>query len=136
MDLFPTIIKVADAENPAGHAIDGFDLHPQLLGQTNQDRKPNRFLMHFPHQHRSSYFTSFRSGDWKLIYHYFPQMNPAKTRHELFNLADDPYETNNLAQAEPEQLKAMVELMIQQLDAEGAQYPVDAEGNEIKPIAP
>lgn len=135
MDLYPTILEVAGVENPKGHAVDGFDLRTQLQGKTSEDRS-SRFLMHFPHQHRSSYFTVFRDGDWKLIYHYRPDANPAKTRYELFNLAKDPYEKTNLAEAEPAKLKEMVQAMIDQLDAEGALYPVDGEGNEVKPIVP
>ncbi|MFC4995756.1 hypothetical protein [Rubritalea tangerina] len=26
--------------------------------------------MHFPHSHRSSYFTVYRDGVWKIVYHY------------------------------------------------------------------
>lgn len=136
MDLFPTLLDLTGAEPSAPHITDGFSLKSQFGGETNRDRQPNRFLMHFPHAHRSSYFTVFRNGDWKLIYHYRPEMNPAKTRYELFFLHDDPYETTNLADAEPEQLRAMVQAMVEQLDAEGALYPVDGEGNELKPIVP
>lgn len=135
MDLFPTVLAAAGVDNPQGHPIDGFNLQPQLANETNEERT-NRFLMHFPHFHRSKYFTSFRDGDWKVIYHYYPDKNPAKTRYELFNLVDDPYENNNLADAEPEQLKTIVQAMIDQLEAEGALYPIDEQGNELRPIVP
>lgn len=135
MDLFPTVLDLAGAEPNAPHITDGFNLKPQLLGQYNPDRT-NRFLMHFPHFHRSKYFTSFRDGDWKVIYHYFPDKNPAKTRYELFNLVDDPYENNNLDDAEPEQLKTILQAMIDQLEAEGALYPIDEQGNELRPMLP
>lgn len=47
--------------------------------------------MHFPHEHRGSYFTSYRKGDWKFIYYYNPQTPEAPT-YKLFNLSEDPYE--------------------------------------------
>jgi len=92
--------------------------------------------MHFPHSHRSSYFTVFRDGDWKLIYHYLPDQNPAKVRYELFHLRNDPYEKQNLAATEPAVLRQMTEAMIAALDAEQALYPVAKEGSELWPEVP
>ena len=135
MDLYPTILSLVDAKAPQGHTVDGHDLAIQLSGKRNEKR-PDRFLMHFPHGHRSSYYTVLRVGDWKLIYHYYPQMNPAKTRYELFNLKNDPYEKNNLADKEPNKVKRLIRAMTEQLEAEGALYPVDKDGNELKPIMP
>ena len=95
-----------------------------------------QFLMHFPHKHRSSYFTSFRDGDWKIIYHYRPNDNPAKTRYELFNLVTDPYENENLAERKPKVLKRMMESLVTSLKTESAIYPVDGNGNEMYPEVP
>jgi len=64
MDLYPTILKVAGATNPDGHIYDGYGLAKLLSGQRDEAH-PEVFLMHFPHQHRSRYFTSYRNGDWK-----------------------------------------------------------------------
>jgi arylsulfatase A-like enzyme len=87
--------------------------------------------MHFPHKHRSSYFTSFRDGDWKLVYHYRPNDNPAKTPYELFNLAQDPFEKHNLADSKPQVLKKMMATMTASLQEQSALYPVDPDGNEL-----
>lgn len=135
MDLYPTVLALAGADVPKGHAIDGHDLAQQLIAKHNPDRE-ERFLMHFPHGHRSSYFTALRLGDWKIIYHYVPNMNPAKTRYELFNLKDDPFENNNLADKEPNKLKRMMLALTQQLEAEAALYPVDKQGKVMKPQMP
>jgi arylsulfatase A-like enzyme len=134
MDIYPTILNLIGAQAPEGHVLDGFDLSKQLLNQPNPDR-PVRFLMHFPHDHRSSYFTSLRLDDWKLIYQYTPH-NPAKDHIELFNLKEDPFETTNVARKEPGRVKQLIREMIKQLEAENALYPVDADGNELKPIVP
>ena len=135
MDLYPTILNLVDVEIPEDHIVDGRDLTPQLSGKRNVERE-ERFLMHFPHSHRSSYYTVLRLGDWKVIYHYLPDMNPAKTQYELFNLKDDPYEHVNVAESKPEVLKRMMREMIQQMESEGALYPVDQQGNELRPQKP
>jgi len=134
MDLYPTILGLVDAKAPTGHVVDGHDLAKQLTGERNPDRE-ERFLMHFPHGHRSSYFTSLRAGDWKVVYHYEPK-NPDQPKYELFNLKDDPFEKNDLSQKEPNKLKRMMNAMIQQLKAEGALYPVGQDGKELKPKLP
>ena len=134
-DLYPTILRLANASPPEGYTIDGHDLAPQLANRPNPDRG-NRFLMHFPHSHRSSYFTTLRVGDWKLIYHYFPDLNPAKIRYELFDLQADPYENHNLAFQRPETVKQLMDEMVEELDEQAALFPVDEHGQPLKPIWP
>jgi hypothetical protein len=51
-------------------------------------------------------------------------------------LKDDFSESQNLANSNPEKLNAMIRAMVAQLNAEGALFPVDAEGNELHPIIP
>ena len=135
MDIYPTVLALAGVQPPAGYALDGVDLAPQLAGKPNPARS-ERFLMHFPHSHRSSYFTSFRDGEWKLVYHYLPEKNPAKARYELFNLAADPYEKQNLAGTQPDVLRRMTKAMAAALESEQAVYPVDDDGNELRPVLP
>lgn len=136
MDLYPTVLNLAGAEVPRDHTIDGHDLAKQLASTEPNPDRPVRFMMHFPHSHRSSYYTVFREGDWKMIYHYVPKMNPAKVRYELFNLKDDPFEKSNLADIEQDKLKRLMNAMIKQLEEEGALYPVDQQGKEMRPMMP
>jgi arylsulfatase A-like enzyme len=128
-DIFPTLLGLAgvDYDQP----IDGDNLKPALAGGS-LERTPE-FLMHFPHDHRSSYFTSYRLGDWKLVYHY---TKPAGKRCELFNLAKDPSESKNLADSEPDERKRMIEAMSKALEESGAQYPRASKDSEevAKPI--
>ena len=104
----------------------GTDLSVQLEGKKNGSRQ-EKFLMHFPHEHRGSYFTTYRDGDWKLIYYYNPLM-PDRPVCELYNLKKDPFEVHNLATADVERLAEMVDAMAAELEAEQALYPVDKEG--------
>jgi arylsulfatase A-like enzyme len=72
------------------------------------------------------YMTALRKGDWKLIYRHRTQTL------ELYNLADDLGERNNLAAAEPERLAELAEVMTTQLKDKGALMPtVRATGEPI-----
>lgn len=134
MDIFPTVLALVGVEHPTSHVVDGVDLATQLSGKNNPER-PEVFLMHFPHGHNSSYFTSYRSKDWKVVYDYNPQGTDAP-KHKLFNLKEDPFENENLAIKRPEKLAQMIRAMAEQLEAEGARYPIDANGAELKPKHP
>ncbi|MBT3635751.1 MAG: sulfatase [Opitutae bacterium] len=129
MDLYSTILETTGAKNPEDHVVDGVSLIKQLSGKENPAR-PDHFMCHFPHSHRSSNFTAFRKGDWKLIYRY-----KGKDQYQLYDLQNDPYEKTNLAKSEPGKLKDMTKAMIARLEKEDALYPVDGE-NELKPQLP
>ena len=139
LDIYPTILSAASVKNPNAQVIDGVNLAKQLSGQINSSRK-NSFLMHFPHQHRHSYFTSYRFDDWKVIYHYKPDTknkNKKKNkRYQLYNLVDDPTESNDLASSQPNKLVQMMTSMIAELASQNAQYPIDEQGQEHKPAIP
>ena len=129
MDIYATILETTGAKNPTDHVVDGVSLIKQFSDKENSDR-PDHFMCHFPHSHRSSHFTAFRKGDWKLIYRY-----KGKAKYELYDLENDPYEKSNLAEREPKKLKEMTQTMIARLEKEDALYPVDGE-NELKPDLP
>lgn len=74
-DLFPTILTQAEIAAPQAHVLDGYDLGTLLSGRADPAH-PETFLMHYPHApHRSDYFTSYRAGDWKVIYECFVKPN-------------------------------------------------------------
>lgn len=132
MDIYPTVLSLAGAGNPAGHVVDGIDLRTQLEGKKNKHRS-GKVLMHFPHEHRGSYFTTYIDGDWKLIYYYNPE-RPSEPGYRLYNLKKDPGETRDLSLQDKNRVRKMVQAMRAQLDAEGALYPEDAKGNVLKPF--
>ncbi len=132
LDIFPTLIDVAGANYPESHVLDGFKLQKQLGGEQNTDRQ-ELFLNHFPHgDHRSNYFTSLVQSDWKLIYHYPIDTVP---QYELYHLQIDPFETKNLAENNPEQLKVMMEALSYQMEQYGALYP-EKDGETLELVMP
>lgn len=131
MDLYPTLLAAAGCKVPRGYITDGTDLKRQFSGRRHRHR-PEGFLMHFPHEHRGSYFTTYREGDWKLIYYYHPE-NPAHPEAVLYNLKDDREERHDLSARYPAKRRQLLRHMCRQLQREGALYPVDRQGNELRP---
>lgn len=136
-DLFPTLLAVTGCQSPSDHVIDGLPLDTLLSGEPDPNR-PEAFLMHYPHApHRSDYFTSYRDGEWKVIYHYFPSAASENSHYQLFHLAQDPFESRNLAASKPAQLRRMMEGLVAALDDHDAVYPVGRDSDTpLKPQIP
>ena len=56
--------------------------------------------------------------------------------YELYNLAIDPFENDNLVENKKDILVSMIKQMTVQLESEGALYPEGANGNIVKPVIP
>jgi hypothetical protein len=61
--------------------------------------------------------SSLRRGAYKIVYDYETEESA------LFNLIDDPGETNDLVAAEPERAREMTQLLQSRLADMGAQLP-------------
>ena len=123
MDIYPTVMSVAGVELPQNYALDGSDLKILLQGKSDADHRDD-FLMHFPHgEHRANYFTTYRDGDWKLIYYYNPETT-GEPSWKLYNLKNDPYETMDLSESEPDQVSVLIDAMKKRLEAENALLPL------------
>ena len=134
-DLFPTVLDLAGVKAPIGHVVDGLPLAPLLTGKAAPARS-DAFLMHYPHApHRSVYFTIYREGGWKVVYHYFPTEVSGGSPYQLFHLAEDPYESTDLAAKRPAELRRMMAGMIAALDRHAAVYPAEA-GQPVRPRLP
>jgi len=136
-DLFPTLLDVAGVKPPRDYAVDGLKLNKLLAGRPDRGR-PERFLMHYPHApHRSDYWSSWRDGDWKVVYHYYPSAASDNSHYQLFNLKTDPFEQQNLAATQPAQLDRMMRDLIAALANCDAAYPVGEDGaTPLKPQRP
>ncbi|ABS62752.1 sulfatase [Parvibaculum lavamentivorans DS-1] len=96
VDIFSTVAAAAGATPPADRVIDGVDLTAQVTGNTD----PSRTLFW-----RSGHYKVLLSEGWKL------QTSERPEKKWLFNLAADPTEQKNLADAEPEKLSEMMEML-------------------------
>jgi len=93
LDILPTAVSAAGGDIRFQDAIDGVDLEPYLAGDETGVPHDRLFW-------RRSVASAMREGDWKLIK---VKGNPVL----LFNLADDPSETNNLAEVYPDRVASM-----------------------------
>ncbi|MDQ8191561.1 sulfatase-like hydrolase/transferase [Roseibacillus persicicus] len=118
-DLFPTLLSQAGVPTPAGHDVSGQDLSPLLTGQPFKREHPVTF--HYPHWSPANQigepYSAIRMGDWKLIYTY------ANKSWELYNLANNPGETNSLTASETDRHAVMSWLLSQGLENLDANYP-------------
>ncbi len=119
------------AEIPSKHVVDGRNLKTLLAGKPDPSHE-DVFVSHFPHKHTNSYFTSFREGDWKLVYNYFPDSEKGESRYELYLLSKDPSESNDLSKKHPERVKTLTQAMIEHLDEMEALFPM-LDGVEQRP---
>ena len=127
-DFYPTLLEITGATAPE-QPLDGESLLPLLTEQGQLQR--TALYWHFPayleanrgakDPWRTTPAGAIREGDWKLI-EYFED-----GRLELYNLADDLSEGNNLAQSMPERTQQLHQKLKQWRRAIDA--PVPSERN-------
>jgi len=108
VDLAPTLLAAAGMEPPT--SMQGINLLPFMESGKPMDRDAvvGEIFVHtcveLGHPGLNLTHRWIRSGDWKLIV-------PAdsKDQPELFNLADDPHEKNDLAAKHPDQVTKLSE---------------------------
>ncbi len=99
IDVLPTLADVTNSRIPGSwegrelRPVSGVSLKPSLEGKPTETRPPIHLLF--------ASDRGLRDGDWKLV-------SFQSAEWELYNVAEDRSERNNLAGAEPERLKAMI----------------------------
>jgi arylsulfatase A-like enzyme len=105
-DVMPTLLDVAGASYPRTHQgrelppLIGKSWMPMLAGKADSVRTDQDHLAWEVFGNRA-----VRQGEWKLRWQYKPY---GKGDWELFNVARDPAERNNLAAQNPDKVKALV----------------------------
>ena len=128
-DIFATLASVVGYTLPDEVAVDSYDMLPVMIGKRN-DSDPVR-----PHMLTQSFRSEFqlRQGHWKYLDHRgsggnrydqgnlknyaLPELAPEATG-QLYNLASDPGETNNLFFAESEK-RQQLQALLKKLTANG-----------------
>lgn len=114
VDWFPTLCSLCETKLPSGYAPDGEDLSPALLGKSLRRTKP--LFWEYGRNDKSFAYPSVkgdrspavavREGDWKLL------VNADGTGAELYDMAADPKEANDLAASQPEVARRLTNMAI------------------------
>ncbi len=113
MDLYPTILSFVGAPLKPKEHLDGVNIMPVLTGNGTIGDRP--LYWHYPHYDKTTPFSSAIIGDWKVIRY----ADDGKV--ELYHLANDPMEKNDLAAQNPEKTQQMEQQMMELLEGVGYQ---------------
>jgi len=110
VDFAPSVLALTGTPIPADIKFDGEDLSRTLLGQATATRTHPLFWKRPPDRPgpHNAPFPGFavRAGNWKLL------LNDDGTTPRLYNLYNDPGETDNLAAAQPELVVRLKKLIL------------------------
>lgn len=116
-DYYATILELAGAKPRPEQHVDSVSLLPALEGEA---LKRDAIYWHYPHYHGSTWTpgAAVRAGDWKLIEFY------EYDTVELYNLADDLSEQEDLAQRMHEKRDELLGMLHKWQKEVGAKMPV------------
>lgn len=140
VDLFPTFLAAAGAAVPDGKVLDGESLLPLLTGSGDLQRRS--IFWHFPGYldnpvirgrdpvFRTRPVSVIRQGDWKLhLYHEEWQLDGGRDQIasnnavELYNLAEDVGERNNLVLSHPAERDRLLDDLLAWFGSTEARLP-------------
>src|SRR3982751_6921307 len=107
VDMYPTLAKLAGASTAKCKPLDGMDVWQTIAAGKPSPRTEIVYNV-------EPFRGAVRQGDWKLIWR---TLLPSSV--DLYNLAQDPSETTNLAAQHPDTVAAM-ERRLDALAKEGA----------------
>jgi choline-sulfatase len=93
IDIYPTILSALGIEKPEKYKLSGLDLSPYLKGKPDFNRP--MFAQYNMENFGTEHLRMVRLGDFKMVKRFGLNADP-KLVDELYNLANDPDEKNNL----------------------------------------
>ena len=126
-DLYPTLLDLAGINLPEDYPLDGQSLRPLLEAEAGYDHGP--IFWHFPAYLRGEYgmtsvwrttpVSAVRFGNFKLLEFL------EDGQLELYDLSNDPGESQNLAKKHPEKTKEMFKLLNDWRKGLDISYPLE-----------
>ncbi len=119
VDWAPTLTKLAGCDLKEDPKWDGRDIWPVITGEEQTD--PERtFFWNF----RGRSFAAMQN-QWKLVQN---DADEAPDALELYNLAEDPRETTDLAADKPERVQQLLEIITTEREQDDADKREDVDG--------
>jgi uncharacterized sulfatase len=110
VDLFPSLLKLANVGAPSGASFDGEDLSAAFLGRTQPSRTKPLFWVRPPDRPGENGERwpdlSIRDGNWKLL------VMDDGAGAQLYDLTQDPGETKNLAKKNPDTVERLTRQLV------------------------
>ncbi len=103
-DIFTTICEIVDIPLPEDRTIDGASIVPLFDGKKIERKQPLYWRNHLA---PASYRVGLRAGDWKIV------GSDDLSQFELYNIAEDPKETENLAEKESKRFEELKQRLIE-----------------------
>lgn len=100
-DLFPTLVQIAGGDPSSHQELDGVSLVQTIRENSTLHRGESLF----GYRAYQDLYASVRDGDWKLLAYRSGKVN-------LYNIADDESETNDLAKEQPNIVRELTERLI------------------------
>jgi len=110
-DMMPTFAEITGAK--LSKTTDGISFLPALTGKS----QPQHEYLYWEF-HENNGTQAVRRGNWKAVR--LNVLKPNSTTVELYDLSTDPQEKNNLAEAKPELVKELTQIM----DASHVESPI------------
>jgi arylsulfatase A len=114
-DLFSTILEIMDIPLPDDRTIDGVNIMPLFSGLPITRKIPLYWRNHLA---RTEIHVALRDGDWKIL------GNAQLETFELYNIAEDWQEKEEVSTKFPDKLKSMKKTLLsvhRQVEEEGPQ---------------
>jgi arylsulfatase A len=110
-DFFPTFLDALGLRNKSPESIDGVSLVPLLRRSGTLEHRP--IYWHYPHYHSSSIGPcgAVRRGKYKLIEWFDESICGQGNTFELYDLAKDIAEQNNLAKKMPNKTETLAKML-------------------------
>ena len=122
-DFYPTLLDAANLDPNPKQTFDGVSVLDSWKKPENKPC-PRTLFWHYPldrpHFLGGVSSGAIRDGDWKLIEYFDPSR---KERYELFDLAKDPSENQDIASTEPNQVKKLAVKLASWRVQTGARIP-------------
>ncbi|HIX88845.1 MAG TPA: sulfatase [Candidatus Akkermansia intestinavium] len=132
-DFFPTLLEIAGYKKlpKTVQKVDGLSFVPALRGESINGERP--LIFHLPNiwGEGSGQGVGYGpqsaviQGDWKLIYRHATQ------KFELYNIAEDISEKQDLAASMPDKVRELAKLLSDELRDRDAQMPTYKAGNPV-----